>query len=287
MKKICFFLLLTGCGFTLKGQNTLRPNIYFQNMNYYNAAAGSGDTSAKRNFAFYAKDKFVSSDNDQIWDKPVNIYLNHIFSPDQKNTFNISYIYDGYSFYSRNTLYTGYARTLRWGKSQKLSIGGRVIFNFDRINWDQLGQIENKPSSGLHITPDFDLGAQYQWAGLTLGVSTKNILANSVKVDGEELIRNWQEQYINASYTFGLFQQDLRISPYVLYFRERNTELDAGLNLMLFKMVDVSYALRILELRNIYTLRLTLPKRLQVGAAVDHSSIYSDTNVDVLIGYSF
>lgn len=287
MKKISFFLIIVACGFTLQAQNTLRPNIYFQNMNYYNAAVGVSDTSAKRYLSFYAKDKFVSSENDAIWDKPVNIYLNHIYSPDQKNSFNVSYIYDGYSFYNRNILYAGYARTLRWGKSHKLSIGARAIFNFDKINWDKLRQIESKPSSDFHFTPDVDLGAQYQWSGLTVGLSTKNLFATSVKADGEELIKDWRELYINASYTFGLFHQHLKISPYVLYFQERNIELDAGLNLTLFKMVDMSYAFRIFELRSIYALKFTLPKRMQLGAAVDHSSIFSDTNVDVLIGYSF
>lgn len=287
MKYLYCFQIIIGCSFTLWAQNTLRPNIYFQNMHYYNAAVGISDTSAIRSFAFYAKDKFVSKDNDVVWNKPVNIYLNHIYKPNQKNSFNVSYIYDGYSFYSRNTLYTGYTRVFSWGKSQKLSIGGRAIFNLDKINWDKLGQIKSKPSSGLYFTPDFDLGGQYQLGGLILGVSTKNLFANSVNVDGEELIKNWRELYINASYTHALFDQNLKISPYILYLRERDVELDAGLNLTLFKTVDLSYAFRIFELRSIYVLKLTLPKRIQVGAAVDHSSIFSDTNVDVLVGYSF
>lgn len=287
MKTIIITIAITLCAFSIRAQNTLRPNIYFQNMNYYNPASGVRDTSFQQNLSLYLKDKYVNEDNDVIWNKPTNVYLNHIYNRNSKSTYNVSYIYDGYSFYSRNTIYAGYAHTFRLGNSQLFNIGGRIIFNFDKINWDDIPQASDKSTSEFYFTPDFDLGIQYQWSGLTLGVSTKNLFENSVKVDNEEIIKDWRELYINASYTFKLFQQNLNISPFVLYFKERDIELDAGLNFNIYKVIDVSYTLRTFELRSIYALKINLPRHIQIGMAIDHSSVFSDTNIDALIGYSF
>ena len=89
----------------LHAQNTLRPNMYYQNMHYYNAAAGIEDTSSHASFAAYAKYKYVrlqQEDENDVWVKPVNLYFNHLYNLDRKNSVNMSYIYDGYSFYNRN-----------------------------------------------------------------------------------------------------------------------------------------------------------------------------------------
>lgn len=288
MKKHTLLLLMVIWEFTgLYAQNTLRPNIYFRNMHYYNPAAGIEDTLYRASFGGYAKYKYVSSDNDEVWVKPVNLYFNHIYNLDSKNSFNASFIYDGYSFYNRNIVYLGYTRMFRWGKSSRLNLGARTVLNFNAINWDKLGQIPDPPSARLKVNADLDFGFQYQVKGFTFGASAKNLFASAVKVDGLELIKDQREIYGNLSYNFKLFKQRMELAPFFLFYKERNFNLDAGLNLGLFQKVSISYAIRVLELRNIFALRGNIGKHFQAGASFDYSILFSDYNMDLLIAYRF
>lgn len=280
-------LIFVSASTGLYAQNTLRPNIYFQNMHYYNTASGIEDTAFRASFGGYAKYKYVHSDNDEVWVKPVNLYFNHIYNLDSKNSINASYLYDGYSFYNRNIIYLGYTRMFRWGKSSRLNLGARTVINFNAINWDKLGQISDHPTGKLRVNADLDFGFQYQVKGLTFGLSAKNLFASSVKADGLELIKDQREIYGNLSYNFKLFRQKAELAPFFLFYKERNFNLDAGLNLGLFQKVDISYAIRILELRNIFVLRGNIGKHFQAGASFDYSIIFSDYNMDLLVVYRF
>lgn len=268
-------------------QNSLRPNIYLDNLNYYNAGADINDDTHTKYLSFYLKDKFVPEENNAVWSKPVNVYLNYLGNINQKSFFNISYIYDGYSFYNRNTFYGGYGRKYEIGKRSSISFGIRAVVNLNHIDWDKVGQFQTTPAKRLRINPDLDFGILYQWKGLNLGISGKNLFSSKIKKDKEAIIKDWQEFYLNLSYRFNMFQNNLAITPFILYFKERNINLDAGLNLSFFKKAEVSYALRLLELRGIYAARFAIGKRMQIGAAFDHSSIFSDTNVDFLLGFRF
>lgn len=285
---ISFLLILTTTSLSVVvAQNTLRPNIYFQNMNFYNPADGISDTSAKREASVYLKDKIVPNDNEEVWEKPVNIYLNYLCNINSNSFYNVSYIYDGYSYYSRNTIYAGYTRIFHFSENTNLSTGGRAVFNFDNINWDKVDQTDDKSSSDMHLTPDLDLGVQFKWKKLTLGASSKNLLESNVEVDGEAIIQDWREFYLNASYTFGLFKKNLNISPFVLYLAERDVEFDAGINFNFLKDFDISYTLRTFELRSVIAAKVLLFERFQLGASVDMSSVFSDNNVDFIISYRF
>ncbi|TSJ48014.1 type IX secretion system membrane protein PorP/SprF [Fluviicola chungangensis] len=284
---LLLLFFLKPCCFDLIAQNTLRPNIYFQNMHYYNTAAGIEDTSSRMSFGAYAKYKFVPVENEDVWIKPVNLYFNHIYNLNSKNSVNMSYIYDGYSFYNRNIVYMGYTRMFRWGRSSRLNLGARAVLNFNAMKWNELGQLASHPSSKLKFNADLDLGIQYQVKGLTIGVSTKNLFASSVKVDGQDLIKDQREIYGNLSYNFGLFKRKVELAPFFLFYSERNFNLDAGLNLGLFQRVSISYAIRVLELRNIFAIRGNFLKRFQIGASFDYSIIYSDYNMDILLAYRF
>ncbi len=293
MKGLIFTLLIWISGYPiLLAQNTLRPNIYYQNMHYYNTAAGNEDTAYHVSFAAYAKYKYVPTDHDDdndnsIWVKPVNLYFNHIYNLDRKNAVNVSYIYDGYSFYNRNIVYLGYTRTFRWKKSNRLDLGARAVLNFNAMNWENLGQIADRPSSKLTFNADLDFGIQYRYRGWAIGASAKNLFASSVKEDGLDLIKDQREFYGNLSYNFQLFKGKAELAPFFLFYRERNINLDAGLNLGLFQKVHIAYAFRLLELRNIFSIRGNILGHFQVGAAFDYSILYSDYNMDLLLAYRF
>ncbi len=286
MKKIITAIVLLHT-LSVQAQNTLRPALYFQNMNYYNAGAGIGDTAATRDLSLYARYKLLKAPDSEVWNKPVSLYLNHLHKLGEKSFLHASYLYDGYSFYKRHIFYAGYGREFTLGKAGKLSAGARAVLNFNTVDWEALGHVPDKSSKQLRFNPGLDVGAQYRWKGLTLGLSVKNLWAATVKEEGEALIKDWRELYINVSYTFGFWNQNLQLSPYLLYFRERDNELDAGLQVSLFKKIAVAYAFRVLELRSIYSTRINIGKGVQIGAAVDHSRIFSDINVDFRLGYSF
>lgn len=288
MKKILFLTLAGGfLHIGIHAQNTLRPNMYFQNMHYYNTAAGIEDSLSHASFDLYAKYKFVPRENEELWVKPVNIYFNHCYNLNKKNSFNVSYLFDSYSFYKRHIVYLGYTRMFHWGKSSKLNLGVRTVLNFNQIDWSELGQVSNSPPGKLRVNADLDFGLQYQWKGLTAGASAKNLFASSVKANDLDLIKDQRELYFNLSYNFGIFKRKLEIAPFLLFYSERNSNLDVGLHIALFQKVSVSYAIRILELRNIYSIRGNLWKHLQIGVSVDHSTIYTDVNIDFLLAYRF
>lgn len=283
--KLLTLLITCLCVFTGYGQSTLRPNIYFKNMNYYNAAAGAADTAAKYDLSIYGKQKLV--DNDEVWKKPMSLFVNYIGKLKKVPGFySVGYINDRYSFYDRNTVYAGYGYQWRFSGTNRLSVGARAIVNFDHVNWRKLPQIENKTTSSLYFTPDLDLGIQYQVKGFTLGISTKNIISTSEYVDGEMLLENQREFYSNISYAFNI-KQKITIAPYVLLYKERASGIDMGVYLSFFDRVNVSYLFRLKEFRNVYSLGVNVFKGLYIGVAADHSSIYSDVNLDFMIGYKF
>lgn len=280
--------ILVALSSVVYSQNTLRPNMYFQKMHYYNVAAGIEDSSNHASYDLYAKYKFVPEASDETWKKPVNIYFNYIhdLKEKNKNVIHFSYLYDGYSYYTRNIVYIGYTRMFRWGKSSRLNLGARAILNFNSFDWSDFA-VPQTNTPKMKFNADLDFGVQYQWKGLTVGASAKNLFASSVRIDDLEFIKDRREIYGNLSYNFGLFKRKIELAPFLLAYAERDFDLDAGLNLNLFKVVSVSYAIRILELRSIYSIRGNFLKHFQVGVSLDHSAIYSDLNVDFVVAYRF
>lgn len=271
------------CAFAAYGQDVFRPSMYFRNMNYYNVAAGPADTTADRQASLYGKYKLIEND---VWQKPANIFASYLGNCNRLPGFySAGYLYDGYSFYDRHSIYAGYTYEWKLAGTNKLSAGVRGIFNFDRVQWDKLSQVD-KSGSDTYFTPDLDVGVQYQVKGFTLGFSSKNLASNAKRIDGEVLLKNQREWYSNISYAFNI-RQKFTIAPYMLLYRERKSGLEAGLYFSLYDRVSVSYQLRIKELRNFYSLRIKVYKGLSLGVAMDHSSVYKDKNIDAVISYSF
>lgn len=286
MKYLTFFFF-TFAAMHSSAQNTIRPNMYYHDMNFYNPASGSDDTAQKRLLSVYYKFKLNEEQNDVVWSKPANIFLNHIGTIGKKSFYSVSYIYDKYSFYTRNTLYAGYGKQYKVPGNAAVSVGGRAVLNFNKIKEEKIGFTGAQNIPGSKATFDIDLGVQYQGKHLTLGLSGKNLLGSSVKVEDKELIRDWREIYINASYSIGLINRNIQIAPFVLFVSERDIEMDAGVNLTLFKRVDVSYALRIFELRSVASAKYKISKNIQVGIAFDKSSAFTDNNLDACFLYRF
>ncbi|MFT4019225.1 MAG: hypothetical protein QM668_19840, partial [Agriterribacter sp.] len=116
----------------IKAQNSIRPNIYLQNMQSYNPAAVAIDSNQHLQAAVYVKHRFVDNE-DAIWNKPMNLWLSHAGRIGNTNSFyTVSYVNDRYSFFNRNAFYLGYVRRSNIGVSS-LSYGGRIVANMDAI----------------------------------------------------------------------------------------------------------------------------------------------------------
>ncbi|MDQ6477555.1 type IX secretion system membrane protein PorP/SprF [Dyadobacter sp. LHD-138] len=195
-----FYVMLLAITFPLatRAQNSIRPNIYLQDMQYYNPASVAIDSSQSSQTAIYGKYKSVDNEDD-IWKKPMNLWLSHAARIGRSNSFyTISYVNDVYSFYDRNAIYLGYLRQQRIGKSSTLSFGGRLVGNLDAIHWDDFKLPHLKTGSSKRFNPDLDLGVVYQFRKLKAGLGVKNILANFSKIGGSTLLKKDQAKFLGG-----------------------------------------------------------------------------------------
>ncbi|MBL7939212.1 MAG: type IX secretion system membrane protein PorP/SprF [Flavobacteriales bacterium] len=273
-------------GIAVHGQTTMRMNLHYRNMNFYNPASGFNDTSGTRLLSLYWKDKYIDN---IVWDKPANVFLNGLVRHKNGRGFiSGSYAFDGYSFYDRHTLSGGYTYDLPLGEHATLSAGARGVLNLDLVDWDKLHAAEGREGKTLFMNPDLDLGAQFRWKGLQMGYATRNLGENMTKVEGRVLLKNQRHHYLDVSYNFRLLaNRKLTIAPYFLFYRERNRMTDIGLLFGWNERVTASVILRKEELRTIGTLGFSLKNGFQVGMAADRSGLESDVNVDVFLAYRF
>src|SRR6218665_471248 len=124
-------LLLSLGGFA---QNSIQPNIFLNDLHYYNPAAVGINRHENLQITAYGKQRFVEDD---IYRKPLNTWINYTNRVKENGIITMSYIHDSYSYFSRNSLYLGYIREFTFGKSSVLGLGGRLVGNVDRVSWDK------------------------------------------------------------------------------------------------------------------------------------------------------
>jgi hypothetical protein len=267
----------------LNAQSTLRPSLYFPNFHYYNPAVGLTGGEYRHDVSAYYKSKFTDND-EAVWNKPANVWLNYVGQLNERSGFSAAYIYDAYSFYTQNQVYAGYYRDLLENPEKSLTVGGRAVLNFDRVNWEEAPQA-GRTGTETFFRPDLDLGVQYTGKRFGAGISTKNLLNSTVEIDGEALIENQREWYANASFRFNV--GNFNITPFVLGAWERDVEVDAGLSLDMNRRVQFAYILRTFEIRHIFTLQADVFKGVYLGAGADFSQVFDDVNLDLQAGYRF
>jgi len=79
----------------------------------------------------------------------------------------------------------------------------------------------------------------------------------------------------------------LGVAPVVMLYHDRIFGYDAGLNLSYRKLVDVSYILRVKQLRSIVTAGVNISNKFYIGLAVDGSLLLSDVNTDLNLRFRF
>lgn len=283
-KYICLFIILSLLVKITEAQNSIRPNIYLLDMNYYNPAYIAIDSNERSLSSLYAKYKSVDND-DAIWDKPMNIWLNHVSRIANGDSFyTLSYINDQYSFFSRNSLYVGYTQQFKISQSSTFSYGGRVVANMDFLNWDKFELPHSRSGKSLYFNPDLDIGAAYQFKEWNAGIGLKNMFETSTKIEDATLLQNHRELNFNLSYRKNIGRY-FAVTPFLLLAHERSTLTDAGLCFTVIEKVRASYALRVNELKSVIALDAAIYKGWSIGMAYDRSSLVSDNNLDFVIRY--
>lgn len=286
MRKSFLFILILITTKMVWAQSTLRPNNYLKDMNYYNIAAIPLPADEDRSVSLYSK--YLLADDEVTWNKPPSFYLSYMGKTGANSFYSLGLINDVYSFYNRSSVYAGYTHRFQLGTHRSLHAGGRLVVDFDAINWDKL-QLPASGNTGTSLRPglDADLGIQYEHNNFTAGLATKNILASSKKVAGEELLLNQREIYLHTAYRIHIFKNNLHLTPYLLFRREVTYEMDAGLNVGLLNRVDVAYQIRLLGLRHIFNVNARLTKKMSLGLAYETSPLYTDKSVDMVLRYGF
>lgn len=271
-------LLLSLGGFA---QNSIQPNIFLNDLHYYNPAAVGINRHENLQITAYGKQRFVQDD---IYRKPLNTWINYTNRVKENDIITMSYIHDSYSYFSRNSLYLGYIREFTFGKSSVLGLGGRLVGNVDRVSWDKFLLPHSESGKDLFFNPEIDLGVHWMFHGFKAGAGFKNVLGSSTKHDNSAIIQNRREMNFNLSYQQNIGTK-FHVTPLVLVNMERNTLINAGLAVSAFNKLNVSYILRLNQLRGIYGLDFNVAKGLSLGLSMDRSLLMSDNNFDFVLRY--
>lgn len=282
MKRLFFIFFCSGIVANIFCQNIIKQNIYYENLNHYNPATTFSDTTYNYYATFYTKYKILTSNS--YSEKPYDFDVSFQGRIQQrKGHYTAGYTYDGYSFFNRHLLYGGYG--YKWQiKEHSLSIGAKIILNFDAVYWDKLS-VSHYTGQQLFVMPDIDFGISYRWKGLNLGFSVKNLLALGERVDKQVLLHSRRTFLINLSYNTHF--SSVTIAPYMLFSYDSEINLDIGIFTRLFDYGKISYLFRGKDFRHIFILGGELPCGFCIDVGFDFSTIARDKNLDIRLGYKF
>ncbi len=286
MKKIYLNLLFCLLPVLAFSQNNLRPGAYYQDMLFYNPASLPLMGEQGNRLLVNSRSKLVN-ENQPVWENNFALFANYLKFNEEDNTFfQIGYVYDPYSFFSRNTLNFGYGKRFELGDHSSITFGGNVNLHSDFINWSNLQLPNNESGRSMRLSPDLGLGTQFQWKKLRLGASLNNMIGISQNLEDEELIKTQSVVVINASYDFKI-RENITLAPYLLFYQELRSEIDIGLFMSFNDKFNASYLFRVFELRSIFTLESKVLEGLSIGAAYDTSPLFPDNNLDIFVRYFY
>lgn len=282
MKKL--LLSVIACtGFTAMSQNLLVQDMHFQNMNFINPSVGIADTAMNHDVQLYGAHRVVPGND---YSKNPTVLAQYIGNVDKiKGRLMAGYVYDQYSYFTNNTFQIGYATTLKKGNHHfDLGIRSLMTLIYEKVDWvTNEGEIKKRSATG---NTDLDLGVQYRIKGWSVGVSAKNLFNNTLINNGYEIFSNERVFYMNASYehTFG---EKFKLAAFALPHYTTSFQIDFGVNAKFWNRLDVSYMLRMKELRHIARVSGMITKHLYAGISVGAGHVNSDIRTHAMIGYRF
>ncbi|MEZ4937908.1 MAG: type IX secretion system membrane protein PorP/SprF [Crocinitomicaceae bacterium] len=269
----------------IQAQDIIPVKYYYNNLNYYNPAAGLKDSATHHKVQVYGSYKFIK--NPPVWKSYPVLMANYEgkFGNDH-SLVNAYYVFDNYSFYSRHQISLGYGYNFTFKGKHQLRLGIRANLNLFSLRKEEISHIPTDNLQNMYIAPDFDFGIQYYWKGLFTGLSGKNLIGYKVKVEGEDFLGNQRGIYFNFGYDFTV-KENYQLTPYTLVSIEKDFQFDLGFMAKFFKLVELGYQFGLLEMRNTYLLSGYIAKKVRIGASFDHSFIRSDMNLNFLVGVNF
>jgi|GEM_PF-5914251 len=274
------FLLI---GMSSYSQNLLRQDLYYQNMNYINAAVGLTDTTMKNDIQVYGIHKIVPQNG---WNYIPQMMVNYIGRLNKmKSTVNVGYSLDDHSYFNRQVMHVGFASQFKKG-NHHFDLGARINFNFDYVKDRSVLQSAEVPTvNKLYFLPDLDLGFQYRIKGWTLGVSAKNLFKSRTG-KGYELFANERVFYANFGYA-KQFGSVFKLGVFTLPSYTTTFNIDLGVDFSFWNRLNTTYIFRLKELRHIYSIRGSITKNIYMGVSCGNSHVSSDMNLNALVGVRF
>lgn len=285
MKQLPIWMLLLISSQAAMSQSNFKPNLFDQDIHYYNPAHIPLDTGQNARILLQGQYKVIANES-EVWQKNPNVYA--AYTGRLKSTSSYvsgSILYDQYSFFTRNVVSAGYTHVFQLNQRQRLSVGmmGKMSLDFMNLNQFVTYQDQNL-GKRLNVLPDLDAGIVYQSGRLMLGISTRNVFNFSTKLEALVLTQNQRAIHVNGSYLFSL-GKNVSLKPFLMYSREKRTTVDLGAHLRLYQKVGFGYYLSVLQLRGIYSMDIQVSPKMNLGISYDKSAIYTDHHVDFALRY--
>jgi type IX secretion system PorP/SprF family membrane protein len=284
MKRLLLWILMLISSQAMS-QNNFKPNLFDQDIHYYNPAHISLDTGQRARILLQGQYKVIANES-EVWHKNPNVYAAYTGKLKSASSFvSASVLYDQYSFFTRNVISAGYTHVFQWHDRHRLSLGAMGKVNVDFINLDQfITYRDDNFGKSLKVLPDLDAGMLYQSNRVLLGISVRNVFGFSSELDQLQLTMNQRALHVNGSYLFTL-GKNVSLKPFFMYSREKRTTADVGARLHLYHKVGLGYYLSVLQLRGIYSMDIQVSPKINLGISYDKSAIYTDHHADFALRY--
>lgn len=272
-------IILSALVCTMAFAHTFQPrNNILVERNYYNPASRHYDDGIfLKGYALY---EFNLSE--YTGKKPLDLDVDFMMARKNYSVF-ASLAHDGYSYFNAHTFSAGYNHIFNniAGTEHCLRVGGRAVLEFSNVDLSKLAYgVEGKH---LLVSPDFDLGVEYQYRFFHLGLSVKNVLALGRKIDGVEYI-NWPRAYlIHTFFDIEMADGKVLMNPFFVLGMNQTIMLAAGMDLTLFKFCRLGYNFRAPDLHHNINARFTIAKRVILGAGYSVSSSHRNSSVHMTV----
>lgn len=191
-----------------------------------------------------------------------------------------------YSYFCSMHLNAGYSHSFEFG-DHSIKVGGRLNLGLNSIDFSHLtyeSPVEDGKSR-LIPTPDFDLGFEYSFKGLHIGVSMKNVLELDTKFKGVTYV-TWPRGYmIDIMYDARMAQDNVRIQPFFMFGFNQSMMFHSGVDLTLWKNYRLSYSFHGLDFFNNISASIMICDRvcLNGGYSFSYAHNYSYAHCGITV----
>lgn len=268
MKRYLIVTSLLLIGLVCNAHSFQTRNNFLVERNYYNPAANFlTDGSYLKTYSMYEFDIPALAGR-----KPLDTNLDFYFNRPDYSVF-ASVSHDEYSYFKGHCLSAGYNHTFTFGGGNHiLRVGGRFLLGFNHVDFSKLPYGDS--GKAMLLSPDLDLGVEYQYRILHLGASVKNILSLGSRYEGVEYI-NWPRAYmLQAFVDVKLHGEDVMLYPFMTLGINQNMMFIVGTDLDIFHYVRLGYSFRVPDLHHNFNASVDICKRVAINVGYSFSTAH-------------